>query len=143
MDSVGYINSDAMKDFFIKLCVVSKRYSDKHLAADNLDKHLSKLDSKKISRKEIGELKNKIKKVLSVERKILRGGNFESSREHDLLKKISRLEKSLASMKIERDNAVVKNNKRIEDLSLALSSIRGKLNRMVEEKLKREKKFDY
>ncbi|MBL7055969.1 hypothetical protein ISS07_03590 [Candidatus Woesearchaeota archaeon] len=141
MDSIGHIDSDAMKGFVKKLCLVSKRYSEKHNAAKNLDNHLNKIENKKVSKKEISELQSKINQVLHIEKKILRTSKIESSREQELLKKINQLETDLADAKKERDKVVINNKIQIEELSLSLLSIKTQLDALSEEKRKKEEKF--
>lgn len=137
-DSFEGMSRQGIKNFLGKLCVAGSRHAEMHRNIRELDSHLEKLKKDAEFGKEPHQ--KSIERIVGNERKLISYREHDA-RQNELLQRISQLERELEKTRKERDEAVEKNGKQLQELSLALSSAKSKISSFIHEKQDREKRF--
>ena len=105
--SLEDIDISNLKNFLIKLCVVSSRHAERGFAISHFQ------------------------------------AQFENLTENSLRDKIKQLEEDLQKAKEERDRALKENRNRIDELNIALMSIKTRIDEVIKAKKEREARTSY
>lgn len=115
--SLEHINPSNLKQFVRKLSIVSSRHANKQAGINSGYKDKIEQNSK--------------------EKKLLESKNIENA----LRKRVHDLEQELMHTKEERDAAIDENKSRINELNIALLSVKEKMKEFIEAKKAREKRI--
>lgn len=138
-DSSQKISSLEFKHFLRHICIASKKHKEKEEARQDLSNQLNKI--KKISldkkakkntvEKELDSLNKKIDMVLQKEGVFLKNISMDEDIIRKLKHKVNSLEKNLSTVKEERDLAINSKNNEVKDLTLAITKIRSRMNKVL------------
>ena len=117
---IGYLHPSQTKDFFRHLCLISLRYAKKYHSkelASSEERHLMAVPAKKY-----------------------KSENLQTNDASMLKARINELENLVEQIRNERDSVIEQNRKKIDELNLALLSVKSKTEELLHAKRLKERR---
>ena len=138
-------STKVMGHFARHVFLISKVYSQKQKAEDEVNAHLAKMRKSiirmSLSYNDIGRLKDKINTLINWERKYSKFFRPEDSQIKDLKDKIISLEGEIRNEKEEKYRIVSENSERMKEMSDSLEAVKHRMRILHMDKAKRQRKL--
>ena len=131
----------SFRHFAKHLFLVSKVYSERNKAKNDVDAHLKRMKNSiikmRLGYKDIDSLREKVQNLVSWERKYARFFKPEDRETHELKNQINALEHQLKNGREEKQKMVYENNEKIRQLTESLNNVKSQMRHLMMDKAKR------
>ncbi len=137
--------SKPLRQFARKLFLVSRAYVERNRASEDVGNYLQRMRKSiirmKLSYSDLDRLKEKIEKLIDLERSYAKFFKPEDGKTIELKRQINALEQELRSEKEEKYKLISENNEKIRQLNDSLSSIKNQTRQLIMEKARRQQRL--
>jgi vacuolar-type H+-ATPase subunit I/STV1 len=142
-DSLQGISPEEIKEFFKHICFVVRNQKEREEARREMHKQIMKIKTapkKWILDKEIGKLHKTVENVVDAETKLPKYKDNAVLLRH-LSDKVRFLETQLAKVRKEKEEAVLENRRKIEEIKASVEQIRARMFDVIKAKEERDRRI--